>query len=166
MIGDELKTVSDLHCLQGVKLVILGLIIALVLNMKTLSGGTVYELSINLVLVSKYRYKVINVDVLNRLREIFKATCQKWECELKEFNGEVDHVHMLIDINPKVQISTFANNLKTVSSRLIRKEFPEHCARFYRKPVFWKIGYFVSSTGGATLDAVKTYIQNQDQPDE
>lgn len=77
-----------------------------------------------------------------------------------ECNGEPDRIHMLIDINPKVQISAFTNNLKTVSSRLIRKEFPEHCAKFYRKPVFWKIGYCVVSTGGASLDVVKQYIQN------
>jgi putative transposase len=57
-----------------------------------------------------------------------------------------------------------ANNLKTVSSRLIRKEFPDHCAKFYRKAVFWKIGYFVSSTGGANLETVKRYIQHQDSP--
>lgn len=142
------------------------LIIALVLAVKTLAGGTVYRLSIHLVLVTKYRYKVISTTVLNRLKEIFAATCQKWECELTEFNGESDHVHMLIEINPKVQISAFANNLKTVSSRLIRKEFPEHCARFYRKPVFWKIGYCVVSTGGASLDVVKNYIQNQTGTDE
>jgi putative transposase len=129
--------------------------------MKTLAGGTVYRLSIHLVLVTKYRYKVISTPVLSRLKEIFAATCQKWECELTEFNGESDYVHMLIDINPKVQISAFANNLKTVSSRLIRKEFPEHCAKFYRKPVFWKIGYCVVSTGGASLDVVTNYIQNQ-----
>jgi putative transposase len=129
--------------------------------MKTLAGGTVYRLSIHLVLVTKYRYKVISTPVLNRLKEIFATTCEKWECELTEFNGEADHVHMLVDINPKVQISAFANNLKTVSSRLIRKEFPEHCTRFYRKAVFWKIGYCVVSTGGASLDVVKKYIQNQ-----
>lgn len=132
--------------------------------MKTLSGGTVYSLSIHLVLVTKYRRKVINAQILQRLREIFADICQKWNCELKEFNGELDHVQLLIDINPKVQISAFANNLKTVSSRLIRKEFSEHCASFYKKPVFWKIGYFVSSTGGASLETVKRYIQQQETP--
>ncbi|RAM50981.1 MAG: IS200/IS605 family transposase [Hapalosiphonaceae cyanobacterium JJU2] len=134
--------------------------------MRTLAGGTVYQLSIHLVLVTKYRYKVINSLILERLQDIFSATCQKWECVLQEFNGEADHVHMLIEINPKVQISAFANNLKTVSSRLIRKEFPEHCSKFYQKPVFWKIGYCVVSTGGASLDVVKNYIQNQSGTDE
>jgi putative transposase len=134
--------------------------------MQTLASGTVYRLSIHLVLVTKYRYRVISAPVLQRLKEIFASTCEKWECELTEFNGESDHVHMLIDINPKVQISAFANNLKTVSSRLIRKDFPEHCAKFYRKPVFWKIGYCVVSTGGASLDVVKKYIQSQAGTDD
>lgn len=130
--------------------------------MKTLSGGTVYDLSIHLVLVTKYRRKVINAEMLNRLQGIIADTCQKWDCTLREFNGESDHVHILIDINPKVQISAFANNIKTISSRFIRREFPEQCAKFFKKPVFWKIGYFVSSTGGANLETVKKYIQQQD----
>jgi putative transposase len=133
--------------------------------MKTLSGGTVYQLSIHLVLVTKYRKKVIGKPMLKRLQVIFTDTCAKWDCTLKEFNGESDHVHLLIDINPKVQISAFANNLKTVSSRLIRKEFPNRCAKYFHKPVFWKIGYFVSSTGGASLETIKRYIHQQDSPD-
>lgn len=132
---------------------------------KILSGGTVYNISIHLVLVTKYRRKVITDDVLRRLHEIFAETCKKWDCVLVEFNGESDHCHLLIDINPKVQISAFANNLKTVSSRLIRKEFLDHCNQFYKKPVFWKIGYFVSSTGGANLETVKRYIKEQNQPE-
>lgn len=130
--------------------------------MKTLAGGTVYNLSIHLVLVTKYRKRVITKTMLTRLEQILSDTCAKWDCSLVEFNGEPDHVHLLIDINPKAQISAFANNLKTVSSRLIRKEFSEHCAKFYSKPVFWKIGYFVSSTGGANLETIKRYIQQQD----
>lgn len=130
--------------------------------MKTLAGGTVYDLSIHLVLVTKYRKKVITKPMMTRLQQILSETCIKWDCKLVEFNGEPDHVHLLIEINPKAQISTLANNLKTVSSRLIRKEFPECHAKFYNKPVFWKIGYFVSSTGGANLETIKRYIQQQD----
>ncbi len=132
--------------------------------MQKLSGGTVYDLSIHLVLVTKYRRKVLNKAMLKRLKDIFTETCQKWDCELKEFNGEDNHCHLLIAINPKAQISSLANNLKTVSSRRIRKEFPDRCAQFYHKPVFWKIGYFVSSTGGTNLETVKRYIQQQDSP--
>ena len=130
--------------------------------MPKLSGGTVYDLSIHLVLVTKYRRKVINANILKRLEKIFTDTCTKWECNLLELNGEADHVHLLIEINPKVQISAFANNLKTVSSRYIRKEFHDRCSKFYHKAVFWKIGYYVSSTGGANLEQLKKYIKQQD----
>lgn len=130
---------------------------------KKLSGGTVYDLSVHLVLVTKYRRKVINSEMLVRLGEIFRATAEKWECEVVEFNGESDHVHMLIAINPKVQISKFANNLKTVSSRLIRRDFEEHIKQYLFKDAFWKIGYYVSSTGGASIQTVKKYIQSQDE---
>ena len=132
------------------------------MSMKKLSGGTVYDLSIHLVLVTKYRKKVINTKILTRLNEIFTATAEKWECKVTEFNGESDHVHMLIEINPKVCISTFVNNLKTVSSRLIRKDFTDHIGKYLYKDAFWKIGYCVSSTGGASIETVKKYIQNQD----
>jgi len=130
--------------------------------MKALAGGTVYDLSIHLVLVTKYRKKVITKPMMTRLKQILEVTCTKWDCCLVEFNGEADYVHLLIEINPKAQISALANNLKTVSCRLIRKEFPSRCAKFYNKPVFWKIGYFVSSTGGANLETIKGYIQGQD----
>lgn len=135
------------------------------MSMKKLNGGTVYDISIHLVLVTKYRRKVINTEVLARLEEIFRATALKWDCEVTEFNGESDHVHMLIDINPKAQISKLANNLKTVSSRLIQKEFKEHVTKFLYKDAFWKIGYCVSSTGGASIETIKQYIQNQAEID-
>jgi putative transposase len=115
--------------------------------------------------VTKYRRKVINAEILKRLEEIFRTTAQKWECELIEFNGEPDHVHMILDINPKAQISKLANNLKTVSSRLIRKEFESHVKKYLWKDAFWKIGYCVTSTGGASIDVIKRYIQNQDEPE-
>lgn len=85
---------------------------------------TVYSLTAHLVLVTKYRRKVINQPILDRLNEIFRNTLEKWDCQLVEFNGEADHVHLLIDYPPHTQLSKLIANLKTVSSRLIRKEFP------------------------------------------
>lgn len=98
---------------------------------------SVYSLNIHLVFVTKYRRQVITADILRRLGEIFKETCDKWRCTINEFNGEADHVHLLISFPPDVQVSTLVGNLKTVSSRLIRRDFPDHLSRFYRKPVFW-----------------------------
>jgi putative transposase len=116
--------------------------------------------------VTKYRKKVINKEILDRLEQIFRDTCFKWESSVVEFNGEEDHVHLLIDYNPKVQLSKFVNNLKTVSSRLIRKEFANYVGRFYYKPVFWTGAYFVASCGGVTLEQLKAYVQSQDIPEK
>jgi putative transposase len=118
------------------------------------------------VLVTKYRKRVIDKEMLTRLEQIFRDTSFKWESSLVEFNGEPDHVHLLIDYNPKVQISKLVNNLKTVSSRLIRKEFANHVEKFYYKPVFWSGAYFVASCGGVTLEQLKAYVQNQESPEE
>jgi putative transposase len=116
------------------------------------------------VLVTKYRRQVITGDILRRLNEIFQSTCTKWRCTLKEFNGEADHVHLVISFPPDVQVSTLVGNLKTVSSRLIRKEFADWISRFYRKPVFWSGAYFVASCGGVTLEHLKHYVENQATP--
>ena len=81
---------------------------------RVLSGGTVYSLQIHLVLVIKYRYKLISRPILERLKEIFRTTCAKWECQLIEFSGEPDHVHLIIAYHPKLSLDTFVGNLKTV----------------------------------------------------
>jgi putative transposase len=132
----------------------------------TLKQGyrSVYDLNVHLVLVTKYRKKVINRAMLSRLQEILNATCAKWRSELREFNGEADHVHLLINYPPDLDLSRFINNLKTVSSRLIRKEFSEQVNRFYSKPVFWSGAYFVASCGGVTLEQIKAYVENQQSP--
>lgn len=130
----------------------------------TKGNRSVYSLNIHLVLVTKCRRKVITTEVLQRLREIFEATCTKWRCILKEFNGEPDHVHLVISFPPDVQVSTLVGNLKTVSSRLIRKEFADWISNFYRKPVFWSGAYFVASCGGVTLEQLKYYVESQATP--
>jgi putative transposase len=111
--------------------------------------------------VTKYRRKAITKHMLERLRVIFQETLEKWSSELIEFNGEADHVHLLFQTNPTVQLSKLVNNLKTVSSRLIRKEFREHLSRIYWKPVFWHRSYCLISTGGATIEVLRKYIEEQ-----
>ncbi|QUY40589.1 IS200/IS605 family transposase [Acaryochloris marina] len=121
-----------------------------------------YNIQYHLVACTKYRRKCITQPMLNKLDEIFRDTIKKWEGELIEFNGEPDHVHLLISVNPKVQPSKLVNNLKTVSSRLIRKEYAEHLNQVYRgKPIFWSRSYCVISCGGAPISVLKKYIQQQ-----
>lgn len=126
----------------------------------------VYSLNYHLVVCTKYRNKCIDNAILKRLEEIFKSTLEKWKCELVEFNGESDHVHILMSVNPKVRLSDLVNNLKTVSSRLIRKEFKEQLAIHYWKPVFWSRSYCVLSCGGAPLSIIRQYIEQQAEIDD
>ena len=103
--------------------------------------------------------------MLKRLGEIVDALCQKWGCEIVEFNGEPDHIHLLFSYYPQMQLSKFVNNLKTVSSLYIRKEFPVEVKRFYwGKPVFWHSAYFIASCGGVTVETILRYVQEQDSP--
>ena len=121
----------------------------------------VCSLHFHLVLVTKYRRKAITKEMLERLLVIFQETLEKWGCELIEFNGEADHVHLLFQTNPTVQLSKLVNNLKTVSSRLIRRDFRGHLNRIYRKPVFWHRSYCLISSGGATIEILRKYIEQQ-----
>ena len=126
----------------------------------------VYKIHFHLVVCTKYRKNCITPEMKVRLLEIFKDTLEKWESELIECNGEADHLHLLISTNPKVQPSKLVNNLKTVSSRLIRKEFNEYLNKVYgHKPMFWSRSYCLISCGGAPLTVIKQYIENQDKQD-
>lgn len=124
-----------------------------------------YSLQYHLVLVTKYRRKVISPAMMKRLREIFEDTLGKWECGLIEFNGEQDHVHLLFAATPVIELSKLVNNLKTVSSRLIRRDFSVEIRKTYSKPVFWHRSYCVLTCGGAPLEVIKRYIENQGKDD-
>ena len=125
----------------------------------------VYKLTYHLVLVTKYRKKCLSNEMLNRLEEIIKNNCADWEIDLLEFNGEADHIHLLLEMHPNIMPSKFINNLKTVSSRLIRKEFEEELKPYYWKPVLWTRAYCLLTTGGATIDVIREYIKNQERPE-
>ena len=125
----------------------------------------VFNLTYHLVIVTKYRRRCITAPMLERLKTICTEVTKKWDCELLEFNGESDHVHLLLSLNPKVATSVFANNLKTVSSRLIRKDFGDELAKVYwKKPVFWSRSYCILTCGGAPLSVIKQYIEQQESP--
>ena len=125
----------------------------------------VYKLTYHLVLVTKYRKKCLSNEMLNRLEEIVKKNCADWEIDLLEFNGEADHIHLLLEMHPNIMPSKFINNLKTVSSRLIRKEFEEELKPYYWKPVLWTRAYCLLTTGGATIDVIREYIKTQERPE-
>jgi putative transposase len=124
----------------------------------------VSNLHVHLVFVTKYRRRVFTRAVLSRLQEIVDAVCADFEAQLVEFDGEDDHVHLLIQYPPKVAISKLVNSLKGVSSRLLRQEFPGLANRYWRG-VLWSPSYFAGSCGGAAISIIKQYIQQQQTPD-
>lgn|SRR5574343_205856 len=125
----------------------------------------VYNLKYHLVLVTKYRRKCFTKEILQRLEEICRDLCQMWEISVVEFGGEEDHVHLLLDMHPNIMPSKFVNNLKTVTSRRLRKEFANHFNQFYWKPVLWTRAYCLITAGGAPLSILKAYIKKQEQPE-
>lgn len=120
-----------------------------------------FKLTYHLVIVTKYRHKCINDDVMKRLKEISEDLFSKWNCEMIEMNGEEDHIHILFDAPPQINLANTINSFKTVTSRYIRKEFQNYLSKYYWKPYFWSRSYMVLTTGGATIDVIKKYIEEQ-----
>lgn len=124
----------------------------------------VFEMHVHLVFVSKFRRKIFTKTILDDLKQIFEKVCLDFECEMEEMDGEDDHVHLLVNFPPKVCVSKLVNSLKGVSSRLIRKKYGKKIEGAYLKNALWSPSYFAASCGGAPLDIIKKYIENQNTP--
>ena len=124
----------------------------------------VFMLHAHLVFVAKCRRAVFTGAMLSRMHEIFTAVCNDFECQLEEFEGEADHVHLMVNYPPKVQLSKLVNSLKGVSSRYLRRDFSEQIEKYYWKGVLWSPSYFAGSCGGAPLNIIREYIQKQQSP--
>ena len=124
----------------------------------------VFSIHVHLVFVTKYRREVFTKEILENLRPIFFSVCSDFEAELIEFDGEDDHVHLLVNYPPKVAISKLVNSLKGVSSHLIRKKnYPNICKKLWGNAL-WSPSYFASSCGGAPIAIIRQYIEQQQTP--
>jgi putative transposase len=126
-------------------------------------NNAVFEMKYHLVLVTKYRRKALSEPMRGRARDILADGLAAWRCRLIEFGAEEDHVHLLFSAHPALDISKLVNNLKTVSSRRLRTEFAEDLKEFYWKPVLWHGAYYIGTVGGASLETVKRYVEQQGQ---
>lgn len=124
----------------------------------------VYSLNYHLVLVTKFRRKCLTAPMLAEFEVQAKERCAAWGGRLIEANGEPDHVHLLIELPPTAALAEFVNALKTGTSRRLRTIFAQELAGVYSKPVLWSRSYCVLSCGGAPLEIIKQYIQQQDRP--
>ena len=124
------------------------------------NNHSVFRLNYHLVLVVKYRRKVIDDKISNRLKEIFEYISPKYNIVLDEWNHDKDHINLLFRANPNTEISKFINAYKSAGSRLIKKEFPAIRKQLW-KEYFWSRSFCLITTGGAPLDVVRKYIENQ-----
>ncbi len=125
----------------------------------------VFLLHAHLVFVPRVRRKVFDLDALERLRATFAAVCEDFGAKLSEFNGEADHVHLLVHYPPKVAVSRLVNSLKGVSARRLRQGRPD-IAKRYRQGGLWSASYFAASCGGAPIEVLRQYIEQQQAPTE
>ena len=104
--------------------------------------------------------------MIDSLKSHFSRLLEMNDCALIEFNGEHDHVHLLIELHPSIEPAKLINNLKTVSSRMLKKEFGDHLKRYYwGTNALWNRSYCLLSVGGAPIEVLKQYISNQKKPD-
>ena len=121
---------------------------------------SVFSLNFHLVLVTKYRRKVIDDEISDRLREIFEYIGDNYNITVDEWNHQEDHVHILLRGHPNTNLSKFINAYKSASSRLIKKEYPEIRNKLWME-YFWSRSFCLISTGGAPVDVIRRYIESQ-----
>ena len=114
--------------------------------------------------VTKYRRRVFTSAHLERPREVFSSVCAVSGAALEDFNGEDNHVHLLVNFPPDVALSRLVSSLKGVGSRRLRSEFPELEKMCWNGKKLWTPGYYAGTTGGAGIDTVRRYIEQQDTP--
>jgi putative transposase len=118
----------------------------------------------HLVFVTKYRRDVFTKEMIERMRQIFVETMQQMDGELLEFGGEDDHVHLMVSCHPKLAISNLVGKLKGKSSYFLRKEFCPIIRKKLWGAQLWSHSYCVVTCGGAPLEILKQYVENQRTP--
>lgn len=125
---------------------------------------SVSKLVVHLIFTTKYRRKLFDGRMIEQLRDAFSSAAGKLECEIIEMDGEPDHVHLLVAYPPKLAVSVMVNNLKSVSSRLLRQQ-NTHLRMQGKTGLLWSRSYFVCSAGGATIETLRAYVESQSTPD-
>lgn len=121
---------------------------------------SVYLMYYHLIMVVKYRRKVIDEDISERGREIFEYIAPGYGITLEEWNHDEDHVHVMFRAKPSTEISKFINAYKSASSRLLKKEYPDIREKLW-KEAFWSQSYCLMTAGGAAIEVIRQYIESQ-----
>lgn len=124
------------------------------------NNHSVFLMYYHLVLVVKYRRKVIDSKISERMKEIFEYISPKYNISLQEWSHDIDHIHILFKGEPNSELSKFINAYKSASSRLIKKEFPIIRNKLW-KEYFWSRSFCLLTTGEAPIEVIKKYIESQ-----
>ena len=124
------------------------------------NNHSVFSLHYLLILVVKYRRRVINDEISARLRQIFEHIGTFHQVSVEEWNHDGDHVHVMFRAQPDSALSKFIASYKSASSRLIKDEFP-YIRKYLWKEMFWSRAFCLLTTGGATIDTIRHYIAAQ-----
>ncbi|EGM1627612.1 IS200/IS605 family transposase [Salmonella enterica] len=137
------------------------------MNLLKVSFGKRHSVSkfvVHLIFTTKYRRKLFDGGMIEQLREAFCSAATKLECEILEMDGETDHMHLLVVYPPKLAVSVMVNNLKSVSSRLLRQQ-NTHLRTQSKTGLLWSGSYFACSAAGATIETLRAYVQSQLTPE-
>ena len=124
------------------------------------NNHSVFSMHYHLIMVVKYRRKVIDDVISARLREMFAYIGAPYKIKIEVWNHDIDHVHVMFSAEPKSELSRFINAYKSASSRLIKKEFPQIRKSLW-KEMFWSRSFCLLTTGGVTMDTIRQYIDSQ-----
>lgn len=124
------------------------------------NNHSVFKMYYHLVLVTKYRRKVLDNDIYEYLEEKFNTIGESYNLHLEEMNHDLDHLHILFRAEPKSNISKFINAYKSSTSRKIKELFPYVTEKLWESK-FWSQSFCLITTGGAPIEVIKQYIQNQ-----
>jgi len=127
-------------------------------------GHSVSALWVHLVFVTKYRRRILNSAMLDFCQQTMSGVCTDLGAELVEFNGEPEHVHLLVAYPPTLAVATLVHRLKGRSSYAVRREYTGTCVRARMNSHLRSPSYFAASAGGAPLSVIKRYIENQNRP--
>ena len=123
----------------------------------------VFNINYHIVWSTKYRRKVLNIDIKRRLKEILIDVGKQKGFEIAEIEvGTKDHVHVFVSAIPKISISYIAKMMKGISGRLLLKEFPEISKELWNGEL-WNPSYYVETIGSISEEAIRQYIQNQEK---
>lgn len=129
-----------------------------------MSRHSVSFLFSHIVFVTKYRRKVLTKSIIEDIRIILTNVCNCYNVKILEFEGESDHVHLLIQFTPSVRLCDLIRTLKTQSSSYIMEKYKDYITTYLWKDTLWTPSYFICTCGGAPLEIIKNYIQNQESP--